>query len=131
MQHASGIVYKEQFLTAYDLGELGYEQSALIDMLVMRKSASLVGTGASTFSFYLSELRLMDGLPQNSTQLLATSVVDQLGRTDELFYGCAVIAVQARRELEAKGLLRDRCLTRSGQDCFGESKGGMVARWKQ
>lgn len=114
MQLASNIVYKEMFLTEGDLADVRNEQSGLVDFLVMRKAAKLVGIGVSTFSFYLTELRLMDGLPPADTELLMASYIG----TDELFFSCGIAAVGTRMALEAEGRLPNLCRRPSGRQCF-------------
>ena len=107
-------MYKEMFLTEGDLAGVRNEQSGLIDFLVMRKAAKLVGIGVSTFSFYLAELRLMDGVPPVDTELLMASYIG----TDELFFSCGIAAVGTRMALEAEGRLPNLCRRPSGRQCF-------------
>ena len=67
MQLASKVVHKEMYLSAKELASLSKEQSGLVDFLVLRQSAHMVGISVSTFSFYLRELRLLDGHAQEDT----------------------------------------------------------------
>ena len=116
VQYASTIKHKELYLSLEELRGIGNEQSALIDLLVLRKSANLVGINVSTFSFYLAELRLIDGLPPRATQMLAASFIG----TDELFYSCAIAAVRTRDALALQGRLPDDCRTPAGLRCFAD-----------
>jgi hypothetical protein len=104
------------YISAEDLSPVSNEQSGLIDMLVMRKARKLVGINVSTFSFYLSELRLMDGLEPEDTRLLMASYIG----TDELFYSCAIVAIKTRDRLEKQGRLPNFCRRPSGRECFKE-----------
>ena len=110
-------MYKEMYLTEEDLAGVRNEQSGLVDMLVMRQAANLVGIGVSTFSFYLYELRLMDGREPSDTELLMASYIG----TDELFFSCGIAAVRTRAKYEAKGELPDLCRRPSGRPCFIEA----------
>jgi hypothetical protein len=114
VQLATTIVYKELFLAEADLAPISNEQSALIDLLVMRKSKLVLGIGLSTFSFYLNELRLMDGVEPADTQLL---MISQIG-SDELFFSCGLAAVKKRRLWANRGLLLDICRTWDLKPCF-------------
>ena len=116
VQYASTIKHKELYLSLEELRGIGNEQSALIDLLVLRKSANLVGINVSTFSFYLAELRLIDGLPPRASQMLAASFIG----TDELFYSCAIAAVRTRDALALQGRLPDECRTPAGLRCFAD-----------
>eukprot|EP00892_Ulva_mutabilis_P008390 jgi/Ulvmu1/5923/UM026_0045.1 len=111
---ASKVVHKEMYLTDEELNSLSNEQSGLIDMLVLRESERLVGISVSTFSFYLSELRLMDGHGPEDTVLLDAYYIG----TDELFYSCAITAIQTRARLQKAGRLHDTCKRPSGRRCF-------------
>lgn len=114
LQLASKVVHKEMYLTDAELNSLSNEQSGLIDMLVLRESERLVGISVSTFSFYLSELRLMDGRGPEETVLLDAYYIG----TDELFYSCAITAIQTRDRLKKAGRLHDTCKRPSGRRCF-------------
>lgn len=114
LQLASKVVHKEMYLTEAELNSLSNEQSGLIDMLVLRESERLVGISVSTFSFYLSELRLMDGRGPEATVLLDAHYIG----TDELFYSCAITAIQTRERLKKAGRLHDTCKRPSGRRCF-------------
>jgi hypothetical protein len=115
-QLASHIVYKEMYLSPEDLAGVRNEQSGLVDMLVMRQATKLVGIGVSTFSFFLYELRLMDGRHPADTELLMASYIG----TDELFFSCGIAAVRTREKYGAKGELPDLCRRPSGRTCFTE-----------
>jgi hypothetical protein len=117
LQLASRVVYKEMYLSTAELATVSNEQSGLIDMLVMWKARKLVGINVSTFSFYLSELRLMDGLEPGDTQLLMASYIG----TDELFYSCAIVAITTRSKLEQQGRLQNFCRRPSGRECFKDA----------
>lgn len=93
------------------------EQSGLIDLLVMREASRLVGIGVSTFSFYLYELRLMDGHQPEDTELLMASYIG----TDELFFSCGITAIATRQRLAEQGLLPDLCRRPSGRACYTEA----------
>lgn len=121
VQFASAVLHKELYLSRDELRGIGNEQSALIDLLVLRRSASLVGISVSTFSFYLAELRLMDALPPAATQLLAASYIG----TDELFYSCAIAAVRTRNRLARRRQLPDECRTPAGQRCFASGNNAL------
>jgi hypothetical protein len=114
MQFGSSIVYKEMFLTEEDLASVTNEQSGLIDMLVMRKATKFVGISVSTFSFFISELRLIDGRDPEDTHMLAASRIG----TDELFYSCAVVATSAREKMRQEGRLHEICRQLNGAACF-------------
>lgn len=114
VQLASHIVYKEMYLTEKDLADVHNEQSGLIDLLVMRQAQKLVGIGVSTFSFYLYELRLMDGFAPEDTELLMASYIG----TDELFFSCGIAAISTRQKLAAEGRLPDLCRRPSGRRCY-------------
>lgn len=111
---ASKVVYKELYLTAADLDGVSNEQSGLIDFLVMRRAHKLIGIGVSTFSFYLYELRLMDGHAPADTELLMLSYIG----TDELFFSCGIAAIGTRQSLKQRNQLPDLCRRQSGRRCF-------------
>jgi hypothetical protein len=114
VQLASKVVHKEMYLSTDELMQVSNEQSGLIDLLVLRRSKRLVGISVSTFSFYLAEMRLMDGHKQEDTVLLDAFRIG----TDELFYSCAIAAVTTREKLASKGMLQDGCKRPSGRPCW-------------
>jgi hypothetical protein len=118
MQFASRIIYKEMFLTEEDLAKVTNEQSGLIDMLVMRKAKKFVGISVSTFSFFISELRLMDGRDPEDTHMLSASRIG----TDELFYSCGVVSTSAREEMRRQGRLHEECHRMNGDACFTDEE---------
>lgn len=63
------------------------EQIALLDFLVLAAGRQYVGFGASTFSFFLREYRLLQGFPRDTTTLVNASVIT----TDPLFYSAALV----------------------------------------
>ena len=52
-----------------------------MDFLVLARGAQYVGFGSSTFSFFLREYRMLQGLPRSSSVLVDASVIG----TDALF----------------------------------------------
>ena len=114
MQLASKVVHKEMYLDQTELADVSNEQSGLIDLLVLRRSWRLVGISVSTFSFYLGEMRLMDGHDQEDTVMLDAYRIG----TDELFYSCAIAATRTRLELARQGVLREGCKRPSGRACW-------------
>ncbi len=65
-----------------DYTGLNPEQEALLDFIVLLNSRSFVGFGASTFSFYLQELRTLRGVPRKHSVLVDASIIG----TDPLFH---------------------------------------------
>jgi hypothetical protein len=117
VQLASKVVHKEMYLSPEELASVSNEQSGLIDFLVLRRATKAVGISVSTFSFYLQELRLMDGLRPEDTVLMDAYNIG----TDELFYSCAVTAISTRKGLEADGVELNHCKRPSGRKCWEES----------
>ena len=107
-------MYKELFLYASVLDRISNEQSALIDYLVLVAANSVVGSGLSTFSWYLQEDRIMHGSNPKNTALMAITYVG----TEELFYTAAIAATQSREIPAVKMNLRDDCRHRDLQPCF-------------
>lgn len=113
MQLASKVVHKEMYLEEKELTDLSKEQSGLVDFLVLRKSQYMVGISVSTFSFYLQELRLLDGHAQEDTVMYEAYVIG----TDQMFHTSAVVATETRDELSHLGLLQNTCRKRNGKPC--------------
>ena len=114
LQLASRVVYKELFLYANVLNGVSNEQSALVDYLVLLAANSFVGSGLSTFSWFLQEERIMHGANPRNTYLMAITYVG----TEELFYTAAVAATISREIPAIKMKLRDDCRHRDLQPCF-------------
>jgi len=66
---------------------LASEQKALVDFLVLAQGARYVGFGSSTFSFFLREYRVLQGLSRSSSVLVDASIIG----TDALFNTAATI----------------------------------------
>ena len=66
---------------------LASEQKALVDFLVLARGARYVGFGSSTFSFFLREYRVLQGLSRSSSVLVDASIIG----TDALFNTAATI----------------------------------------
>lgn len=113
MQLASKVVHKEMYLDSKELSKLSKEQSGLIDFLVLRRSTHMVGISVSTFSFYLRELRLLDGHAQEDTVMFNAYVIG----TDQMFHRSAVVATETRETLSRLDMLQPTCKRRSGQPC--------------
>jgi hypothetical protein len=113
VQLASKIVHKEMFLTPKELSDLSKEQSGLVDFLVLRKSKYMVGISVSTFSFYLRELRLLDGHAQEDTVLYDAYIIG----TEQLFHTSALVATETREVFARLGMLRNTCKRRNGKPC--------------
>mmetsp|Transcript_9294 Transcript_9294/g.27924 ORF Transcript_9294/g.27924 Transcript_9294/m.27924 type:complete len:628 (+) Transcript_9294:75-1958(+) len=84
---ASNVVYKEMFLTLQDTKTLHSEQKGLIDFLVLAQSGSFVGFGPSTYSFFLSEYRTLQGMATARSVLVDGSKIG----TDPLFQSAGVL----------------------------------------
>ena len=80
--------YKEQFLDDNELGPLHSEQKALIDLLVLTRAQAFVGFEPSTFSFYVSQFRMLLGFNPESSVLVEGAVIT----TNPLFEAAAVVA---------------------------------------
>ncbi len=63
------------------------EQVALLDFIVCASGERFVGFGASTFSFFMREYRLMHGKPRSTSVLVDASAI----LTDPLFYSAGLI----------------------------------------
>lgn len=113
MQLASKVVHKEMYLDAKELAALSKEQSGLIDFLVLRRSKYMVGISVSTFSFFLRELRLLDGHAQEDTVMCEAYIIG----TDELFHTAAVVATETREGFSRLGMLKNTCKRRDGKAC--------------
>jgi hypothetical protein len=89
LPHAQGILRHTS--TYHSIGRvvaaLNSEQKALLDFLVLSRGKSFVGFGSSTFSFYLREYRVLNGLPRSSSVLVDASVIG----TDPLFNSAGTI----------------------------------------
>lgn len=81
------VVYKEQFLSEAELSMLHSEQKGLIDLLVLAKANSFVGFEPSTFSFFLTQYRVLLGLEARSSVLVAGDIIG----TNPLFEAAAVV----------------------------------------
>jgi hypothetical protein len=114
MQFASKVVHKEMYLTPEDLASMSNEQSGLIDFLVLRQATKVVGISVSTFSFYLREVRLMDGRHPSDTVLMDAHMIG----TDEMFYSCAIAALATRESYEKLGVPLEHCQRKSGRWCW-------------
>ena len=82
------VLYKEQFLDAAKLDRLHSEQKGLIDLLVLAKAKTFVGFKPSTFSFFVTQYRLLRGFSAESSMLVQA---DGIG-TNALFDLAAVLA---------------------------------------
>ena len=82
------VTYKEQFLDESELAGLHSEQKGLIDLLVLAKASSFVGFEPSTFSFFLSQYRVLLGLDPSSSVLVEGEIIG----TNPLFEAAAVVA---------------------------------------
>jgi hypothetical protein len=79
--------YKELYISQTELEALNSEQKALLDFLVLSRGRGFVGFGSSTFSFYLREFRVLNGIPRSSSVLVDASVIG----TDPLFNSAGTI----------------------------------------
>ena len=66
---------------------LSSEQNALVDFLVLARSAHLVGLGSSAFSFFLREFRALAGTPRSAALLVDASAIG----TDALFLSAGTV----------------------------------------
>lgn len=110
---ASKVVHKEIYLDTKELASLSKEQSGLVDFLVLRKSLHMVGISVSTFSFYLRELRLLDGHAQEDTVLFDAYIIG----TEQMFHTSAIVAMETREALLRHNMLQNTCKRRSGKPC--------------
>ena len=58
-----------------------------MDFLVLAGGTRYVGFGSSTFSFFLQEYRVLQGLPRSASVLVDASAIG----TDALFYTAATV----------------------------------------
>ena len=63
------------------------EQVALLDFIACAGGDRFVGFGASTFSFFMREYRLLHGRPRSTSALVDASAIT----TDPLFYSAALM----------------------------------------
>lgn len=84
----SDVLYKELYIPQAEIDELNSEQKALLDFLVLAKGKYFVGFGSSTFSFYLREHRVLQGMQRSSSVLVDASVIG----TDPLFNSAGTCA---------------------------------------
>lgn len=89
VQFSSGLLNKEQILTAQELEGFTSEQRAAIDSLVLFESGSFVGYSTSSMSYMVQEYRALLGRPR-STSLLVS------GTHKELFDGALAFADEAQ-----------------------------------
>lgn len=96
------VVHKEQFLSAAELSMLHSEQKGLIDLLVLAQADKFVGFEPSTFSFFLTQYRVLQGLEASSSVLVDGKVIG----TNPLFAAAAVVVEDGflRQELELDSL---------------------------
>ena len=113
LQLASKVVHKEMYLDAKEISSLSKEQSGLVDFLVLRQSLHMVGISVSTFSFYLRELRLLDGHAQEDTVMFDAYVIG----TEQMFHTSAVVATDTREALSRLNMLQNTCKRRTGKPC--------------
>lgn len=77
-------LYADKGMASADLNS---EQKALLDFLVLSRGRGFVGFGSSTFSFYLREYRVLNGVPRSSSVLVDASVIG----TDPLFNSAGTV----------------------------------------
>lgn len=98
------VAFKEQILDSAELDALHSEQKALVDLLVLAKARSFVGFEPSTFSFFLSQYRVLQGLEPSSSVLVEGKIIG----TNTLFEAAAVVVEhgfqQQKQVLEENGL---------------------------
>ena len=70
VQHASAILHKELLIPEKFLADLGSEQRAAVDWLVLKRAQHVIGFARSTFSFQLKLYRELDNAGAESTMLL-------------------------------------------------------------
>lgn len=83
----SEIYHKEQFLEDPELQSLHSEQKALVDLLILARANRFVGFEPSTFSFFVSQYRILLGLDPKSS----VSVEGAVMTTNPLFEAAAVV----------------------------------------
>ena len=81
------VTYKEHYLSTAELDALHTEQKALVDLLVLAKADRFVGFEPSTFSFFLSQYRALQGRQPSSSVLVEGKVIT----TNPLFEAAAVL----------------------------------------
>ena len=84
---ASMCAYHALDMRCSALPGLASEQKALLDFLVLSKAELFVGFGASTFSFYLQQHRLLNGFPGTSSVMANASIIT----TDPLFEAAGIV----------------------------------------
>ena len=70
MQHASAILHKELLIPEGYLADVGSEQRAAVDWLVLKQAQRAIGFSRSTFSLQVKQYRDLDDLAPESTMLL-------------------------------------------------------------
>ena len=106
----SQVTYKEQFLSSAELDSLHSEQKALVDLIVLANADSFVGFEPSTFSFFLTQYRVLQGLSPSSSVLVEGKIIG----TNPLFEAAAVIVesgFQQQKLKEVNGITSSRRLT--------------------
>lgn len=81
VQFSSGLLHKEQFLTAQELEGFTSEQSAAIDSLVLFQSGSFVGYSVSSMSYMVQEYRALLRQPRNTSLLVGGKHIEFFGAT--------------------------------------------------
>ncbi|BDA44093.1 hypothetical protein COCOBI_05-2770 [Coccomyxa sp. Obi] len=89
VQFSSGLLHKEQFLTAQELEGFTSEQRAAIDSLVLFESSSFVGYSTSSMSYMVQEYRALLRRPRSTSFLVA-------GGHKQLFGGALAFADEAQ-----------------------------------
>ena len=105
------VTFKEQFLDAAELDALHSEQKALVDLLVLANAHSFVGFEPSTFSFFLSQYRVLQGMDPSSSVLVEGKIIG----TNPLFEAAAVVVKhgfqqQRQEEEQLPGIVTNRKL---------------------
>ena len=83
----SYVTFKEDFLDETQLMGLHSEQKALVDLLVLAKAIAFVGFEPSTFSFFASQYRVLQGHKPESSVLVEGAMMT----TNPLFEAAAVV----------------------------------------
>jgi len=81
------VAFKEQLLHSAELDALHSEQKALVDLLVLAQAHRFVGFEPSTFSFFLSQYRVLQGLEPSTSVLVEGKIIG----TNTLFEAAAVV----------------------------------------
>ena len=89
VQFSSGLLHKEQFLTAQELQGFTSEQRAAVDSLVLFESSSFVGYSTSSMSYMVQEYRAVLGRPRSTSLLVG-------GGHKQLFGGALAFADEAQ-----------------------------------